>query len=103
MKKEDMRNAKERIIFAITEDENDQEILDTIADNIIDLMSRKIKSFEEFSSLIKIIYLENILDSLLARVSITETKLNILKCTDRRVELYEDYKNKMKKKHEEQK
>lgn len=103
MKKEDMRNAKERIIFAITEDENDQEILDTIADNVIDLMSRKIKSFEEFSSLIKIIYLENILDSLLARVSITETKLNILKCTDRRVELYEDYKNKMKKKHEEQK
>lgn len=103
MKKEDMRNTKERIIFAITEDENDQEILDTIADNIIDLMSRKIKSFEEFSSLIKIIYLENILDSLLARVSITETKLNILKCTDRRVELYEDYKNKMKKKHEEQK
>lgn len=103
MKKEDMRNAKERIIFAITEDENDQEILDTIADNVIDLMSRKIKSFEEFSSLIKIIYLENILDSLLARVSITETKLNILKCTDRRRELYEDYRDKMKKKHEEQK
>ena len=103
MKKEDMRNAKERIIFAITEDENDQEILNTIADNVIDLMSRKIKSFEEFSSLIKIIYLENILDSLLARVSITETKLNILKCTDRRRELYEDYRDKMKKKHEEQK
>ena len=103
MKKEDMRNAKERIIFAITEDENDQEILDTIADNVIDLMSRKIKSFEEFSSLIKIIYLENILDSLLARVSITETKLNILKCTDRRRELYEDYRDKLKKRHEEQK
>lgn len=103
MKKEDMKNAKERIIFAITEDENDQEILDTIADNVIDLMSRKIKSFEEFSSLIKIIYLENILDSLLARVSITETKLNILKCTDRRRELYEDYRDKLKKRHEEQK
>ena len=103
MKKEDMRNAKERIIFAITEDENDQEILNTIADNVIDLMSRKIKSFEEFSSLIKIIYLENILDSLRVRISVTETKLNILKCTDRRVELCEDYKNKIKKKHDEQK
>lgn len=103
MKKEDMRNAKERIIFAITENESDQEILNEIADNIIDLMSRKIKSFEEFSSLIKIIYLENILDNLLARVNITETKLNILKYTDRRKELSNDYRNKMKKKNEEQK
>ena len=103
MKKEDMRNAKERIIFAITESESDQEILNEIADSIIDLMSRKIKSFEEFSSLIKIIYLENILDNLLARVNITETKLNILKCTDRRKELSDDYRNKMKKKNEEQK
>ena len=75
MKKADMKAAKDRIIFAITEDENSRVILNKVADDIINLMSRKIKSLEEFKTLIMLIYLSKLLASILKEYDEVDNQL----------------------------
>ena len=75
MKKADMKAAKDRIIFAITENENSRVILNKVADDIINLMSRKIKSLEEFKTLIMLIYLSKLLASILKEYDEVDNQL----------------------------
>lgn len=97
MKKADMKAAKDRIIFAITENENSRVILNKVADDIINLMSRKIKSLEEFKTLIMLIYLSKLLASILKEYDEVDNQLKEItsKDIDRYKELSEYYYKKL--------
>ena len=97
MKKADMKAAKDRIIFAITENENSRVILNEVADDTINLMSRKIKSLEEFKTFIMIIYLNKLLVSIRKEYGEVDNQLKeiLSKDIDRYKELSEYYYKKL--------
>lgn len=97
MKKADMKAAKDRIIFAITENENSRVILNEVADDTINLMSRKIKSLEEFKTFIMVIYLNKLLVSIRKEYGEVDNQLKeiLSKDIDRYKELSEYYYKKL--------